>query len=142
MLHNVRREPLPNSEPKLIPRPKPERLGKRKVVTIAFGVLCVDGIVLCADSQETRIASKINRPKAFDLNTQSERIKAVLTGAGDGVFLDALKEKIEACLRTFASRPDADLDEVCNEIEATISGYHRHIWGIYAHHADHLKPDA
>lgn len=138
MLHNKRHEP-----PLHLPlNPTIPRLGKRRVVTIAFGVLCADGIVLCADSQETRVASKIDRPKAFDLDTQSDRIKAVLTGAGDGVFLDSLKEKIEACLRSFGSRPDADLDDVCNEIEATISGYHRHIWSVYAHHADHLKPDA
>jgi len=105
-------------------------------------VLCKDGIVLCADSQETRIASKINRPKAFPIDTQSENIKAVFTGAGDGVFLDALKEKVEACLRTLNSHSDFDLDDVCNEIAATISGYHQHIWGVYANHEDHHKPTA
>src|SRR5438105_6063945 len=117
MLHNVRHEP-----PFHLPvNPKITRLGKRRVVTIAFGVLCADGIVLCADSQETRLASKVNRPKAFELDTRSDEIKVVLTGAGDGVFLDALKEKIEAALRMPGL---SDVDEVCNTIEATISGYH------------------
>jgi hypothetical protein len=49
MLHNVRHEPPFRPRP----LPKPLRLGKRKSVTIAIGILCSDGIILCADSQES-----------------------------------------------------------------------------------------
>lgn len=36
-----------------LPRPKPKRLSWRKAVTIAAGLLCQDGFVICADTEET-----------------------------------------------------------------------------------------
>jgi hypothetical protein len=44
--------PIPRPFPR-IPRPKPERLSKGRLVTIAASVLCTDGIILCADTEET-----------------------------------------------------------------------------------------
>ena len=44
------------------PNSKPERL-RRKCVTIAAGFRCVDGIMLCADTQETLGFLKRKHPK-------------------------------------------------------------------------------
>jgi 20S proteasome alpha/beta subunit len=45
-------------------RPKPRRLQKRRAVTIVAGFKTIDGIVLCADTQETIGGiSKRNVPK-------------------------------------------------------------------------------
>ncbi len=92
MLHNTRHGPLPR-------KPKPERLRKRRHVTIAIGILCSDGIILCADSQESVDEySKISRPKVFELNLLDDGVKAVLAGAGNSVFIDALRSKLESAL--------------------------------------------
>lgn len=45
----LRHAPIPFPRP----RPKPERLPRRKAVTIAAGLLCDDGVVICADTEET-----------------------------------------------------------------------------------------
>jgi len=42
---------------KPLPRQKPERLPERKAVTIIAGFKCSDGIVVCADTQETVLQS-------------------------------------------------------------------------------------
>ena len=39
--------------PYRIPRPEPERPSRGNLVTIAAGILCEDGMVLCADTEET-----------------------------------------------------------------------------------------
>jgi hypothetical protein len=117
-------------------RPNPRRLGKRQAVTVALGLLCKDGIVLCADSQETLTFSKFNRPKVFELNTSNPVVKVVLAGAGEAVFLDALKDKLETCV----GLAGFDLDVVQSEMEATIAGYCERIWRIYGDHRD--RPEA
>lgn len=105
-------------------------------MTIALGILCADGIVLCADSQETLTFSKVNRPKVFELKTSHEGVKVVLAGAGDGVFLDALKDKIESAL----ALAEPEIESVRLEVESTVAGYCEKIWSIYGHARD--KPDA
>src|SRR5260370_29778635 len=91
MLHNTRHEP-PFS-PYLLP--KPQRLGKRKVVTIAIGVLCSDGIVIGADSKESGYQTKVYRPKIFKLDIVGDDINEGLAGYGDADFLAALTENID-----------------------------------------------
>ncbi len=93
-------KPLPKE-----PRSKPKRLPKRKVVTIAAGFQCAEGVIICADSQETitDVAGngvKRNAPKliirpawASEKNTEP---CAVFAGSGDGDLVDHLTDEIWA----------------------------------------------
>src|SRR5882762_5954259 len=94
MLHNKRHEAAfqPYFKPKSL-RPR-----KRRRVTIATGILCSDGVVLCADSLETFRYSKTYGPKIFELQLPQQPFKVVLTGAGDSVFIDALQDKMTSAL--------------------------------------------
>jgi 20S proteasome alpha/beta subunit len=138
MLHNLRHKPPFNPEPRLVPRANPERLRKRKAVTIAIGVLCSDGIVLAADTQESVDEySKISRPKVFQLSLADDRVKAVLAGAGDSVFIDALRGKLESAL----DRADLTCDSLESKAEAAIVSYYRNIWPLYATQRDRPEGD-
>ena len=53
MPHNGRHQAVTLQPRRVILRPKPKRLGKRKRVTLIAAIRYVDGVVLCADSQET-----------------------------------------------------------------------------------------
>lgn len=72
-------------------RPKVLRLPKRKSVTIAAGFVCLDGVLLCADTQETI---------AGYTKTKTEKILAefegsfgiAVTGSGDSEALKTLSQ--------------------------------------------------
>jgi hypothetical protein len=67
----------------------------RKNMSIAAAIMCADGIVLCADSQETIDQYfKVHKPKLIELPLVSPDLKAVVVGAGDGMFMDILIERI------------------------------------------------
>jgi len=64
-------------------------------MSIAAAIVCKDGIVLCADSQETLDQYfKVHKPKLVELPLVSPDLKVVVVGAGDGMFIDVLIEKI------------------------------------------------
>jgi 20S proteasome alpha/beta subunit len=96
-------------------------------VTIAIGILCSDGIVLCADSKESNYQTKIYRPKIVQLDVLDDDIKVVLAGSGDSDFLDALKEKVEQAVDVAAPT----LASVESKIETGIQSYCRKIWPLY-----------
>lgn len=84
--------------PRIIPRFRPKRLPKGKAVTIGVGLLCDDGIVVCADTQITYPANhKYYETKLYWHLPQAW--KAVFTFSGnptlmksfDGKFHDAMK---------------------------------------------------
>jgi len=93
-------------------------------MTICAGMLCPDGIVLCADTMEA--VGSVHRPvrKLVELPIVSDAIKAVLACAtDDAIFSDALIEKISEALDrsdgTFASAKEAIEDstlDYCTEI--------------------------
>lgn len=101
MLHNTRHGPLPRK-----PHPKFKQLGKRKRVTLIVGFRCGDGVVVCADSQETLGQPTPDgyaayRCKVDKLQPRTETDGAyhwVAGGCGDGDlvdgFIDRLKEVI------------------------------------------------
>ena len=80
------------------PRPPFKRLPRSKYVTIAAGFHCIEGIVLCADTQETvdnyikRNVPKIAvRPQWTD---DKSIPRVVFAGAGDGDLIDSLVGKM------------------------------------------------
>jgi hypothetical protein len=91
-------------------------------VTIIAGFKSYEGIVLCADSQETIQPAKRNVPKLRYEPRESEHaednfsnLAAAFRGAGDGPFIDKLVgEAWNAC------RGSSDLDAACEAIEHSI----------------------
>jgi len=55
----------PHKKPQPVFRPQGERLLKAKSMTIAAGVRCVDGIVICADTEHTEGEGKYEKLKIF-----------------------------------------------------------------------------
>ena len=120
--------------------PKPlnvMRPRERRHVTIVAGFRCYEGIVLCADTQETVAGlSKRNVPKLlFEPADWLDRTKALnsddlavaFCGAADnGPFVDKLVERAWE-----DAQLGSDLDEVCDLIEKSIKGVYMEFGEIY-----------
>jgi hypothetical protein len=106
-------KPFPPKHPKL------QRLPERKAVTIVAGFKCQDGVVLCADTQETiNHISKRNIPKLRVEPSSSEvasrifhkqpDIAVAFCGATDnGPFLDEIIERAWQSVRNASSLSEA-----------------------------------
>jgi hypothetical protein len=104
-------------------------------VTIIAGFKSYEGIVLCADTQETLEHSKRNIPKLrfepLDKNGSSvqesiEDLGVAFCGAGDGAFIDKLASNAWEEASTATS-----LDEACKLIEESIKGTYKEFGQIY-----------
>lgn len=116
-------KPLPL---KARPRPKPLRLPRGKAVTIAAGFRFNDGVVLCADTQETVLHAKSAVPKLriepFNkLKKDSpQELVVAMAGSGDGPWIDHLTEI------SWRNACDAvSFDDACARIERTLKDAHR-----------------
>ncbi len=81
------------SRPRVVTKPS-QRLGRKKRVTIALGLLAGNGIVLAADSEETIGIDKVGTLKtkvAFPLDGESA---FAITGAGNGWYIDAIAQDL------------------------------------------------
>lgn len=101
-------------------------------MTIAAGFVARDGIVLCADTQETYgQLLKLNTPKIIvrpdSFVPTGPRI--VFAGAGHGPFIDKLAN--EAWKRVSTRTPIGQFAEVCDDIEASIKDVHEEFGRIY-----------
>ena len=72
----------PRPLPVLIRTPKHERLERSRFVTIAAGLMCSDGIIVCADTELTHGDSKYQKTKLFAFEES-----LVLTGAAGDTAL-------------------------------------------------------
>jgi hypothetical protein len=114
------------------PYPKPERLPERKAVTIIAGFKCNDGIVLCADTQETIGDSKRNVPKLrFEpldppFGSDVSSLATAFCGAGNGPFIDKLVDVAWKSAQVASS-----LDDACDRIEQAIKGFYEEFGRIY-----------
>lgn len=98
-----------------------KRLQDRRRLTIAAGILCSDGILVCADSEEADYSAKYHAQKisAFD-----DRL--VMTGAGTGPYIDMTFDKLRA---RFCTNWPKDSDHARASVE--------HI--VYNVHTKHLR---
>src|SRR5260370_31797210 len=110
---------IPRPLPKYIPRQKPERLPKRRAVTIVAGFRFNTGIILCADTQETiQNYSKtwtpklVVKPHPWTGTDSPDDLMVAFAGAGDGPFIDKVTERAWEDVQTATS-----FDEACSEIE-------------------------
>jgi hypothetical protein len=102
-------------------------------MTIIAGFRCHDGIVICADTQETLDFSKRNVSKVvvkpWSLNSPSlsgTSVAMAICGAGDGALIDHLSSKVWD-----NARPSQSLDEACEISETTIKNTYQEYWDIF-----------
>ena len=103
-------------------------------MTIAAGLRCAHGVVLCADTQETRlpVGSKVNTPKLRvepwnKLGKDSpDDLMIAVAGAGDGPFIDKIIELAWEDVQLATS-----FDEACNQIEQSIKLTHKEYGTIF-----------
>ncbi len=112
---------IAHKPPRTLPFPKPTRPLERRAVTIVAGFKCKDGVVLCADTQETIEHTKITAPKLrfeprdMDSYDGPSELMAVFAGAGEGPFVDKLVERTWEDMQVAST-----FDEACYEAEKSI----------------------
>jgi hypothetical protein len=105
-------------------------------MTIIAGFRCQDGIVVCADTQETFGSAKRNVPKLVFLNGPTlspERDELInhdlalaICGSGDGPFVDKVASRAWDALRGVA-----DIYEASTAVESMIKETYREFGQIY-----------
>lgn len=116
----------PKPKPWIRPKLKPLRLERKRVVTIGAGFLCTDGVVLCADTQETINDLTKTRASKLMVKEAPDR-KLVIAGAGDSAFIDKLIELIW-CATLSAN---ATIDDVSDMVKDTVTETHRRYKEFY-----------
>lgn len=89
MPHNTRPEPLPRK-----PDPKSERPRKRKRVTIIAAFQCRDGLLMCADSEQTIASETKSQTRKIHLFKTAPYTVAI-GGAGDGSLIDYIQYELQ-----------------------------------------------
>jgi 20S proteasome alpha/beta subunit len=89
-------------------------------MTIAAGVLCSDGIVICSDTQITESYSKYDRPKIWQ-----EGNYLLVTGSGTSDFMKMAFDKLSASLKTAYPENPSDAREIIENLIRSI--YEEHI---------------
>jgi hypothetical protein len=90
-------KPLPLPRPKPFPLPKIRRLPRSTRLTIAAGFICTDGIVICADTQETIPGYVKTHTQKMKL-MRSPFFNIAFTGAGDGELIDMTVQEMDIAL--------------------------------------------
>jgi hypothetical protein len=115
--------------PKLTPKRSVERLA----VTIIAGFRSYQGIVVCADTQETIGESKRNVPKLIFKpssigkdHTEGTELAAAFCGAGNGPFIDKIVDRTWQDIENATS-----LDEACTLAIESIENSYKHFGNIY-----------
>lgn len=148
----------PYYEPRQITVPRMPRFPRRTSVTIAAGFKCTDGLVLCADTQETvdgyrkRNVPKItvrpttnpipaiktprrkSDPKPKRLPPSVPELIVGFAGAGDSAFLEKLIEKA-----WLGIAQASNYAERCSKLEEEVTQFFERYWPIYS---DSMKPEA
>src|SRR5271165_1476054 len=110
--------------------PKFRRLAERRAVTIVAGFKCADGVVLCADTEETFGNAKTSVPKlqvcSSSQTEHAEDLMFALAGAGNGPWVDKLVELTWARVQAASS-----FDEACQFAEASVKDAHQEYGNIF-----------
>jgi hypothetical protein len=116
---------------------KSKRLPERKAVTIIAGFSCPEGVVVCADTQETvegiskKHVTKVKVEPSFmklhELVTGSN-LAVVFAGSGEGPFTDMLTRKVWDAAKDASA---STLTEVCEEMEDEIKEVYREYKDIF-----------
>jgi hypothetical protein len=107
-------------------------LGRRKYVTIAAGFRCRDGVVLCADTEESGIGFKRKvakiefRPELWP--SSKDAPIALFTGSGDGPFVDEIINRMWEAVKISG---ETELRKILRTMMLENRKYHREIWEVY-----------
>lgn len=99
-------------------------------MTIAAGFRCLDGIVLCADTEHTVGETlKLSRAKIFRIpqSRSNEKYALVIAGAGDSDFVNMTVQKIGRGLEIRTNPVLQDIHEVVEETVLEVYGRHIHL---------------
>lgn len=115
---------------------KPLRLRERRHLTIIAGFRCYDGVVVCADTQETSNGSKKSIPKLRfeegrnwdpEFGSKPTGLAAAFCGSSDnGPFVDKLIDRAWE-----AAKPAEGLSDAADSIEAVIKNTYEEFGQIY-----------
>lgn len=116
----------------MLPKPssqtKSYRLPKVEVVTIIAGFKGYDGVVICADTQETVSGYKRKVPKLrVEPSDRKNSLAVAFCGAGHGPFIDKVVSRAWNAAQSTAS----SLDQACAVIEESIKDTHDEFGKIY-----------
>jgi hypothetical protein len=93
-------------------------------MTIAAGVVCSDGILICADTQHTEGNVKFDRPKIWGVKDY-----LLMTGSGASNYMKMAFDKLAD---RFKTRCPKDTRTARNEVEKLVQKIHReHIFPLY-----------
>jgi len=109
--------------PKPRPFPREQRRVKRPM-TIAAGIACADGTLICADSEVSYAPSKRQREKVYSFENH-----LLLTGSGNGDFMKMAFDKL--CDEYKSSRPvnPSDARQILETLVLKI--HQEHIFSFY-----------
>jgi 20S proteasome alpha/beta subunit len=117
----------PHCKPLGFSRQKLVRIPRRTSVTIVAGFKGCDGVVLCADSQETVANFKRKIPKLrVEPSSGGEDLAVAFCGSGHGPFLDMVVDKAWKDVKGAISLQDA-----CDKIQESIKSVHEEYGKIY-----------
>jgi hypothetical protein len=127
-----------------LPALRERLLSRRKLVTIAAGFRCRDGVVLCADTEESSIGFKRKvakiefKPDLWPVSTDDPI--AIFTGSGDSSFVDEAIDRMWAAAKKSGEN---ELEKLVSVMIRENREYHREIWSLYPPlcYTEHL-PDA
>jgi hypothetical protein len=103
-------------------------------VTIAAGFRCRDGVVLCADTEESgtgfkRKVVKIEfRPEIWPSSPDAPI--ALFTGSGNSAFVDEAINRMWEAVEISGAK---ELKKIIRIMTEENRKYHREIWGVYPH---------
>lgn len=100
---------------------KPQRLSKRKAMTIALAVRALDGFVVAADRQETAGDQKGEQGKITSIWKADPPACLVVTGAGDGVYIDSISARLK---ESFSKSKETDLDGIGAELDVVNKAFY------------------
>jgi 20S proteasome alpha/beta subunit len=104
--------------------PRIKRLPKVKLMTIAAGFTCADGLVLCADTQETIIGyAKVSTQKMTQIQTPLYNI--AFTGSGDSGLIEMTVELMDQALMQKKPNCTRKIEEVLRE--SLVDTFNRYI---------------
>lgn len=111
-------------------RHKCTRRPKEKLMTIAAGFPCSDGLVRCADTQETITGyAKVNTEKITQIKTSLNNL--VFTGAGDSGLIDMTVQLIEEAVLLRKPNSVSAVEQVLRESLLEVFNQHLAPWSQY-----------
>lgn len=106
-------------KPRPAPRPNYRRLPERKTVTIAAGIMCSDGIVICSDTEHTDYVAKYQREKIFRFEN-----RLTVSGAGNSDFIQMAFNKLCDECRSAQPVNPSDAREIVEKLVLDIHSSH------------------